>query len=80
MVKKYRGQITMTFEALKQILNLPEDVNIRYIGQSNEDSIRECFRIVVDSNKPTDYTYETYEGARPLTINNMTLENMNAEK
>lgn len=74
MTKKYRGQIIMTFEALKQILDLPEDINIRFVGQTNDDSIRECFRVVIDSNEPTNYTYETYEGAMPLPIKNMTSE------
>lgn len=79
MSKKYRGQITMTFEALKQLLELPENVNIRFVGQSNEDAFRECFSIIIDSNELTDYTRETYEGAKPLTIKNIISEDTNGK-
>lgn len=61
----------MSFEALKDLLNLPDDINITFVGQSFDDSLKECFTIAVGADKETPYTYETQEGSAPILITNI---------
>ena len=67
-MKKYRGRISISFEALKDLLNLPDNIDIRYVGQSFDDSIRECFTIVIGADEETPYTCEVSEGSTPILI------------
>lgn len=69
--KKYRGKISISFEALKEILRLPDDVNIISAGQFKDDTLRENFTVIVQSDKCTDYTYECQEGSLPYPVKNI---------
>ena len=70
-MKKFRGRISMSFEALKDLLNLPDDIKITFVGQSFEDSLKEKFTIVVGADEETPYTYETPEDSMPILITNI---------
>lgn len=70
-MSKYRGRVSISYEALKELLKLPENVDIRQIEQSTDESLRECFTIVLGSIEQTPYTYETSEGDMPILITNI---------
>ena len=70
-MKKFRGRICMSFEALKDLLKLPDDIKITFVGQSFEDSLKESFTIVVGADEETPYTYETPEDSIPILITNI---------
>lgn len=70
-MSKYRGKISISYEVLKELLGLPDNVEIRMIEQSTNESIRECFTVILGSTEQTPYTYETSEGSMPILITNV---------
>lgn len=61
---KYRGTITVTFEALKDMLNLDDSVEIISVGTSADEAKRDMFHINLSSKEPTQLTKACIEGAR----------------
>lgn len=60
---KYRGTITVTFEALKDMLKLDDSVDIISVGTSDDESKRDIFHINLSSKEPTQLTKPCSEGA-----------------
>lgn len=59
---KYRGTITVTFEALKDMLKLDDSVDIISVGTSDDESKRDIFHINLSSKEPTQLTKPCAEG------------------
>ena len=53
---KYRGTITVTFEALKDMLNLDDSVEIISVGTSDDEAKRDIFHINLSSKEATQLT------------------------
>ena len=65
----YKGALTITYECLKELFNLPEEVNIAGVCWDKEDDLRQITTFILVSNKETKYTYNKIEGSK--MINNM---------
>ena len=61
---KYRGTITVTFEALKDMLNLDDSVEIISVGTSDDEAKRDIFHINLSSKEATQLTKECVEGCK----------------
>lgn len=65
---KYRGRIKVSFELLKQLLQLEDHVDITNIIRAEDDLNYETFTIFVGSNDKSSVTYNVPEGAKiPLS-------------
>lgn len=61
---KYRGKIKVTFEYLKQVLKLDDNVQITNIIVSEDDFATECAAIYVSSDGPSSCTRAIAEGTK----------------
>lgn len=65
---KYRGRMRITFEFLKDLLKLDEDVEITDVLRTDEDTNYDTFTVHVSSKEKTSVTYNVKEGAKiPLS-------------
>lgn len=65
---KYRGKIRVSFELLKDLLQLEENIDITNIIRTEEDHDYETFTVFLSSDDKSSCTYSTAECARiPLS-------------
>lgn len=65
---KYRGRMRVSFELLKELLRLEENVDITNVIRTEEDQNYETFSIFLSSDDKSSFTYNVQEGAKiPLT-------------
>lgn len=65
---KYRGKMRVSFELLKDLLQLEEDIDITNIIRTEEDHDYETFTVFLSSNDKASFTYNTAECAKiPLS-------------
>ncbi len=61
-MESYRGIISITYEALKEVLGLPSDIEIEFVEE--ESHKQRIGNIYIRSNKKINgLTFETTEGA-----------------
>jgi hypothetical protein len=60
-MKKYRGKIRLTFEALKGVLNIKE-ADIFNVIRTEKDLVSDTMTLLLKSDEPSPYTYEVAEG------------------
>lgn len=71
----YKGALTITYECLEEILNLPKGVHITGVCYDKENDLRQITTFTLVSNKETEYTYNKIEGSK--MINNIYKKKVN---
>lgn len=66
---KYRGKVRVTLELIKELLRLPENVEITNIITTDEDLERETVTLCLMSKEKTDATLPVVEGAKVPYVN-----------
>lgn len=65
---KYRGRIKVSFELLKELLKLEDNVDITNVIRTEDDQNYETFTIYLSSDEKSSFTYNVPEGAKiPLS-------------
>lgn len=65
---KYRGRIKISFELLKELLQLEDHVDITNVIRMEDDQNYETFTVFLASENKSSFTYNVPEGAKiPLS-------------